>query len=290
MVEPTTSDQKIKELEEKLAKAEQTILLQTQLIQSYQVIVQLTGLPDPMLPEVKLPEVKIEVAPDVPEKAPKKVKKSKPVPEVVAEPVPVPKPELKPVKPKKVKKVKTEEQPDSRIQVLKEYWDDLDTRLSFDEIRDEIESFEPRNEVEQKFKDSYYARFINTYMDRRPNPNAKGTILIKKPETTDEQVARMTEHEKPRRKLKIIEDPPKDLEKEIYKPEPETVKGMDPEKPRRKLKIIEDPPKETLKISEATRREMREINNNLMDYEKALGNLDEFSKEARLLRLKFNLA
>jgi hypothetical protein len=116
------------------------------------------------------------------------------------------------------------------------------------------------------------------YMDRRPKEEPKP--------------------EKPRRKLKIIDDPPKDLEQEIFKPEPkpvpvpepETELKAAPEKPRRKLKIIEDPPKETLKISEATRREMREINNNLMDYEKALGNLDEFSKEARLLRLKFNLA
>ena len=362
MVEPTTSDQKIKELEEKLAKAEQTILLQTQLIQSYQVIVLLTGLPDPMLPEVKLSEVKLEVAPDVPEKPPKKVKKSKPVPEVVAEPEvvaapevvavpevvaapevvaesevvaapevvgiptfdketkelqkmwknyetlydfdttksmveaykpttrdlkifkdqyqrllmqhkngyvdrrplhlrgsttpvpepvvsepvpepvvsePVPEPEVvvvsevvvsepKPVKLKKVKKVKTEEEQAEEdkndMENMRDMWDEYTTRLSFQEIQQQIESYQPRNEALQKFKDSYYARFMNDgYIDRRPKEEPKP--------------------EKPRRKLKIINDPPKDLEQEIFKPETKLEPEPVQEKPRRKLKIINDPPK-----------------------------------------------
>ena len=318
MVEPTTSDQKIKELEEKLAKAEQTILLQTQLIQSYQVIVLLTGLPDPMLPG-PVPVVSEPVREPVPEPVPvvekdrRRGRPSKPAPivevisvpvvEVISEPVPepivevisepVPEPivevipepvpivevipepvpvvevisEPKPVKKLKKAKVKTEEEQieddQCRIQHLKEFWDELETRLSFQEIQQEIESYQAPNEVLQKFKDSYYSRFMNDgYMDRRPKEELKP--------------------EKPRRKLKIIDDPPKDLEAEVFKPEPKP----EPEKPRRKLKIIEDPPK----ISEATRKEMRQINNDLMDYEKATRGLDEHSKEARDARLKFNLA
>ena len=281
-IETTSSDQKIKELEEKLEKAEQTILLQKQLIQAYQVIVQLTGLPDPMLPEIKLSEIKIpEVVPEL--KAPKKVKKSKPVPELVVEsvvepivepvvepvvepepipePVPEPVPEPKPVKKLKKAKLTEEEQIEenqTRIEFLRQLWDEYETRLSFKEIQQEIESYQPRNEVEQKFKDSYYSRFMNDYMDRRPKVVTELNLEIK------------PEPEK-RRKLKIVIDPPKDLEAEVFKPEPEK---------RRKLKIIQDPP---------AKQELRQINNNIMDYESVLAKFGEHSKEARDAKFKFNM-
>lgn len=310
MVEPTTSDQKIKELEEKLAKAEQTILLQTQLIQSYQVIVQLTGLPDPMLPEVVLAPVSKPISDPIPEPVPKvveavsvpkveiKVKKMRkyicmpndyvhvfepepvpifdpipepvpepevvvePIPQIIPEPVSDPIPAPVPVKPKS-KKVKTEEElaeeTQARIECLNDSWNDLETTLSFEEIQQEIKSFEPRNETEKQFKDSYYKRFAVNYIDRRPKQVPEPELeqepekprrklkIVNDPKNLEAEIkpthepTHEQEPEKPRRKLKIVNDPPKNLEAEVFKldpkPEPES------EKPRRKLKIIDDPPK-----------------------------------------------
>ena len=173
-------------------------------------------LPGPKPEVVAVPELVVE---PIPEKV-KKMKKAKcipePIVEVMPEPIPevIPEPivevipelvvetyaEVIPEKPKrKTKKVKTEEEQaeddQHRIEFLKQTWDDYETRLSFKEIQQELESYEPPNEVLQKFKDSYYSRFMNGYMDRRPK--------VSEPPKVE------TVPEKPRRKLKIIQDPPK---------------------------------------------------------------------------------
>jgi hypothetical protein len=163
------------------------------------------------------------VVESIPETKVKKMKKAKcmpePIPEPIVEVIPEPIPEVIPElvvetyaepivevipeKPKrKAKKPKTEEEQaeddQRRIEFLKQTWDDYETRFSFQEIQKEIESYQPPNEVLQKFKDSYYSRFMNGYMDRRPKVVAELDLEPEKP------VA-----EKPRRKLKIIQDPPK---------------------------------------------------------------------------------
>ena len=183
-------EQKVKELEEKLERSQYENNLKDQLILSYQSIIAKFSL-QPVEQPVEQPV--------------KKVKKTKPVVEPVVEPVvdPVVEPVVEPKK-KKEKKQKTDEE---EIEVLKNVWDTFQERFDFKTGLEEIESYQAPNEVLENFKQQYLARFVTYYMDCR----VPETIdPIPTPEPTPEPVSEPTlELVKPRRKLKIIQDPPK---------------------------------------------------------------------------------
>ena len=163
-------EQKVKELEEKLERSQYENNLKDQLILSYQSIIAKFSL-QPVEQPVEQPV--------------KKVKKTKPVVAPVVEP-----------KKKKEKKQKTDEE---EIEVLKNVWDTFEERFDFKTGLEEIESYQAPNEVLENFKQQYLARFVTYYMDCRV-PEIIDPIPT--PEPTLELV-------KPRRKLKIIIDPPK---------------------------------------------------------------------------------
>ena len=183
-------EQKVKELEEKLERSQYENNLKDQLILSYQSIIAKFSL-QPVEQPVEQPV--------------KKVKKTKPVVAPVVEPVvaPVVEPVVEPVvapvvepKKKKEKKQKTDEE---EIEVLKNVWDTFEERFDFKTGLEEIESYQAPNEVLENFKQQYLARFVTYYMDCRV-PEIIDPIPT--PEPTLELV-------KPRRKIKIIIDPPK---------------------------------------------------------------------------------
>jgi hypothetical protein len=242
-------EQEIKELKEKLERAEYKIELQNGLIQSYQSIITKFAIPCTEVVEpVPEPETEPETEPE-PVKG-KKVKKIKiplqeveipvpietfhdPPPKLVIEELEIPEVVSKKKKVKKVELTKEEQDKENNAltETLYELWNtDYETEgLTY--TLEQINSYKPKSPLNEKV-----STWIKNYK-----------IMITEKDTKEKDM---------RNRFSCTRGIDDKLENEISKYkvkdgivtlEPETDKETEPIKPRRKLKIIQDPPK-NLKI------------------------------------------